>query len=487
MKNVVVVDSVSEWPNKLGDYLVISDYDYLTHAAFQASKNIRVFNLCRSYRYQTAGYYVSLLAAARGHKPVPSVETLQEMKSKAFLRITSEELDDLVQRALSDIKSDQFELSVYFGKNIAKKYEKLSSLLYQYFAAPLIRAKFVRKAKWQLTSIGPIALKDVPASHKQDLIEFAEEYFKRRSHKRKVKAARYSLAILSDPVDETPPSNEKALKAFVKAAENLDIEVDVIGPDDIRRLAEFDALFIRETTNVNHHTFRFAQKAAALGLVVIDDPDSILRCTNKVYLTELLQRHKIPTPRTYILHKHNVEAMVPQLPIPCVLKQPDSAFSRGVVKADSLDSLKAKIGELMETSDLIIAQEFMPTDFDWRIGVIDGRPFYACKYYMARDHWQIYNNARNDDDYYGNADTFPIQRVPAGLFKLAEKAASLIGNGLYGVDIKEKDGKYYVIEVNDNPSIDHGVEDAVLKDELYYEVMSVFLARLSRKTKGLPI
>lgn len=35
-----------------------------------------------------------------------------------------------------------------------------------------------------------------------------------------------------------------------------------------------------------------------------------------------------------------------------------------------------------------------------------------------------------------------------------------------------------VIEVNDNPSIDSGVEDQVLKDQLYREIMGEFLRRL---------
>ena len=61
--------------------------------------------------------------------------------------------------------------------------------------------------------------------------------------------------------------------------------------------AEFDALFIRETTLVNHHTYRFARRAASEGLVVIDDPESILKCTNKVFLAELLSRHKMPMPQ----------------------------------------------------------------------------------------------------------------------------------------------------------------------------------------------
>ncbi len=58
---------------------------------------------------------------------------------------------------------------------------------------------------------------------------------------------------------------------------------ELITRDDSNRLSEFDALFIRETTSVDHHTNRIARKALAEGLVVIDDPESILRCSNKVY------------------------------------------------------------------------------------------------------------------------------------------------------------------------------------------------------------
>jgi hypothetical protein len=47
--------------------------EYLTDPKFSENRRSRVFNLCRSYGYQTVGYYVSLLATARGHKPLPSV------------------------------------------------------------------------------------------------------------------------------------------------------------------------------------------------------------------------------------------------------------------------------------------------------------------------------------------------------------------------------------------------------------------------------
>ena len=487
MKNLIVVDSIDEWPKQLGDFEVVSDIDYFVDENFQGSKSYRVFNLCKSYRYQSSGYYVSLLAAARGHKPLPSLSTIQEMKTKAFVKITSETLDSLVQKSLAEIKSDTFELSIYFGKNLARKYDKLSTELYKYFSAPLIRAKFVKKNKWLLSSIGPISLKDVPGSHKVDLISFAENYFKNGAVKKQIKSARYSLAILRNVKEHYPPSDEKAIQRFIKAAIHFNMEVDIIGPDDLRRLAEYDALFIRETTNVNHHTFRFAQKAKALGLVVIDDPESILRCTNKVYLAELLKRHNIPTPKTYMIHTKNLDQMLEKLPVPAVLKRPDSSFSLGVTKAENRVEMREKVMKMLEDSDLIIAQDFMPTPFDWRIGIIDNKPLYACKYFMARGHWQIYNTEQqkaNGDMDYGHAETYPIEDIPPKLRMLAMKTASVIGDGLYGMDIKEKDGKFYIIEVNDNPSLDAGVEDKIIKNGLYEEIMRVFLKRLDRKTKG---
>jgi glutathione synthase/RimK-type ligase-like ATP-grasp enzyme len=54
----------------------------------------------------------------------------------------------------------------------------------------------------------------------------------------------------------------------------------------------------------------------------------------------------------------------------------------------------------------------------------------------------------------------------------------IIGDGLYGVDIKQVENKFYVIEVNDNPNIDVGVEDSLSKDKLYLNIMNTFLKKI---------
>jgi glutathione synthase/RimK-type ligase-like ATP-grasp enzyme len=134
----------------------------------------------------------------------------------------------------------------------------------------------------------------------------------------------------------------------------------------------------------------------------------------------------------------------------------------------------------------VIAQEFLPTPFDWRIGIFDRKPLYACQYFMAEKHWQIINRESDEDSRYGRVKTMPVELAPSSVVRTALKAANLIGDGLYGVDLKQIGRKCYVIEVNDNPTIQSGVEDSVLKDTLYQRIMEGFLQRLERRRQGFP-
>jgi len=478
MSTLIVLDDPGEWPLKIQGGEIVAARAYLTDPRFSAMRRARVYNLCESYRYQSTGYYVSLLGAARGHGTLPDVLTIQDIKSRALIR-HADELDELVQRSLRDISSERFELSIYFGRNLAERHARLSQALFNLFPVPLLRASFVRRRElWRLHSLKPIPLGEIPDAHREFLHQAIEQHFSRRLPARQTPAARLELAILANPEEASPPSDEAALRRFVRAAQNVGFDVDILGPDDFGRIAEFDALFIRETTRVNHHTYRFASRARALGLVVMDDPDSIARCTNKVYLAELMARLNIPTPRTMIVHRDNVGQVGATLGFPVVLKVPDSAFSVGVMKVDDEESLRTRLRELLDDSDLIVAQEFVPTDFDWRVGVLDREPLFVCRYFMARSHWQIYKQHGTGRVSGGRWDSLPVEEAPSGVVQLALRAANAIGDGLYGVDIKSLPDRDVVIEVNDNPSIDRGVEDQVLGEQLYTRIMQVFRQRL---------
>lgn len=487
MSNLIVVSNPQQWPLKIPDVVVVSAKEYLTDPAYSGHLRARVFNLCKSYRYQSIGYYVSLLAEARGHKPLPQVNAIEDIQSPGLVRLLIENLDELIQKSLSPIKSDHFELSIYFGRNIAKHYDQLSRQLFNLLRAPLLRAYFDRHGDaWHIRNIKAIAANDIPPQHQDFVVQAATDYFsKRKPWLHKLIPPRYDLAILHDPNNPEPPSNAKAMKNFEKAAENLGMHAEFITHADMNRLSEFDALFIRDTTFINHYTYRFSRHAVAEGLVVIDDPNSILRCNNKVYLAELLTRYQIPVPKTILVHKDNLEQIIPTLALPCVLKQPDSSFSLGVVKVTSEVELRHKVKELFDTSELIVAQEYLPTEFDWRVAILDHRPLFVCKYFMVPGHWQIIKHNQQASDYVeGLSLAVSFEEVPAKVVKMALKAANLIGDGFYGVDIKQVGKHCYVIEVNDNPNVDAGNEDGILKDALYQQVMEVFLRRIEKRKQG---
>lgn len=479
MSRLIVVNNPTNWPLQIPGVEVVSARAYLSDAEYSDIENAKVFNLCRSYRYMSTGYYVSLLAEARGHRAIPSIITLQDMRSEAIFRIRSDDLDELIQKSLSHLRADRYQLSIYFGRPLAKRYERLAQQLFNFFEAPLLRAHFVHRRKWELEQIDPIAVKDIPDWQRPFVVTAAGEYFLKldRSPRRR-KRFQYDLAILYNPEEHDPPSDARALRKFCKAAEKVGMDPDLITREDYRRVAEFDALFIRETTAVNHHTYRFARRAAAEGLAVIDDPESIIRCTNKVYQAEMFERHKLPTPRTMIVHRDNARQVADTLSLPCVLKQPDSAFSQGVVKANTRAELDDEIARRLESSDLLIAQEFMPTDFDWRVGVLEGKALYVCRYFMARAHWQILKRTGRGGLRSGRVETLAVRRAPREVIRLAVDAANLMGDGLYGVDIKQRGSDFFLIEVNDNPSVEAGYEDTLVGDALYHRIMKSLHRRI---------
>jgi glutathione synthase/RimK-type ligase-like ATP-grasp enzyme len=488
MAIVIVVNKLQDFEADIPGVEIITSKTYLSDPKYIRMKNAKVFNICRSFAYQNTGYYISLLATARGHKVMPDITTIQDTKTQAIIRFRSDDLKGLMAKSFNDVKEEELSVDILFGKSINTKYQALSNAIFQQFQGPLLRAFFgKRNGKWYLQDVDPLSPKGLSEEAHKSFALAAEDFFnKKRPSVKKQQLYPYEMAILVNPDEKQPPSNRIALRKFIKAAQGLGIGAWLITKENFNELAEYDALFIRETTNVNHHTYRFARKAAVDGMVVLDDPESILKCSNKVYLAELLDRHNIPTPKTIVIHKDNQEEIQKNFTFPVILKMPDSCFSQGVKKAKNEAGLKEELKSMLDKSDLIIAQEFLPTDFDWRIGILNRKPLYACKYYMVGGHWQIMDWSKKGDDKYGLSETFSIPDVPEAVVDIALRAANLIGDGFYGVDVKEIDGKAYLVEVNDNPSIDSGIEDEYLKDELYKEIMSVFLSRMQKRKEHAP-
>jgi glutathione synthase/RimK-type ligase-like ATP-grasp enzyme/ribosomal protein S18 acetylase RimI-like enzyme len=480
VSNLIVVDNPGDWKMDMENVEVMSSRDYCSNKGEISERSVRVFNLCNSYRYQSMGYYVSLLASAREHRSIPNVTTIRDLGNRSVIQTIADDIDEVIQKSLRKVNDTTFKLNVYFGRTLDESYKQLGANLYQIFEAPAYCVEFQKSDRWEIKKISPLSLNKIESDILPKVKAYAQAYFKtQRFQRSKLKHYKYYLAVLVDPSEQNPPSDKKALKRLSEAAEDFEIYTETITRKDIHRLLEFDALFIRETTNVNNHTYQFSRKAYAEGLAVIDDPWSILRCSNKIFLHESLKLNNILTPKTNVFVRGMVKSQDLQLlTYPIILKQPDSAFSLGVTKVKNSEELKESLDRLFKQSDLVIAQEFLPSDYDWRIGMLDNKPLFACKYYMAKGHWQIYNWKGAKKDQTGTAETMKIEDVPKKVLKTATKAANVMGDGLYGVDLKVIGDQVYVIEVNDNPNIDTGVEDKVLGKELYKRIVQSLLTRI---------
>lgn len=481
----LVVDSRKDWGPFYPSDNVITFSEYLALGSRPETRLARVINLCPQSRYLSKGYYCALLAEARGHRVIPSVNTLNDLRSRSLYTMALPDFGKLADKIVEErgLTEKVLTTKIYFGECQEPAFEALGRMLFERFPCPILDVELKYRKGWMISRIKPLT----PARlSDEEQTRFAEalDHFSRKIWRspRSRKRYRFDLAMLVNGEEKMPPSDAPALRQFIRAGRALQINVELIGKKDYMRLPEYDGLFIRETTAIDHHTYQFAKKAEAEGLVVIDDPTSILRCTNKIYLADLFRTNKVPAPKTLILAREQqdmLELVKRELGFPVVLKIPDGAFSRGVVKVESAEAFLVEAEKLFKQSALLLAQEFMYTDFDWRIGVLGGKPIYACRYYMVKKHWQIY---RHDGAKVtsGAFDTLPTYEVPKAIIDAAIKATQPIGQGLYGVDVKQSGDRAAVIEVNDNPNVDRGVEDRFLGDKLYTLIMEEFLRRMEQ-------
>jgi glutathione synthase/RimK-type ligase-like ATP-grasp enzyme len=271
-------------------------------------------------------------------------------------------------------------------------------------------------------------------------------------------------------VDRKTLSSAEQLNALIAcrdAAEELGHSAEFIFPVDIRKIPSMDALFIRARTDPGNITYVASRMASFYGIPVIDDPYSIQVCSDKINMYSHLMASKIPIPRTVFLPRIEVSterarALFAELGTPLVLKEPSTSFSLRVERVATVPEFIRVARRFIRMSDWIVVQQYVESLYDWRIGVLSGKLLYACKYTIPSVTFKIQASVNGHVVYCG-VESVPVQEVPSHVIALGIEAANAIGQGLYGVDIKNNNGDACVIEVNDNPSLESG-EDGCYPD-----------------------
>lgn len=485
-KYIVVSDKPLDFLPADPDMLLLSATEFISNKAsidLRKASGTKVVNLCSNFDYLSKGYYCSLLAEARGMRCVPTVANVVTLNWKRHYQSHLPELNVILERHYKEPADEPSSrtYTIYFGRCSEDSLEELCRRLFDLFRFPLmtVEVKLDPKGKWVVGAVEPLSIADLPKQKHEAFAAALNRFTGSAWRTKEGKKEKHWIAILHDPEEKDAPSNKAALQKFIKVGKELNVAVELITKTDFSSIVEYDALLIRETTAINHHTYRFALKAEAEGLPSIDDTQSIIRCCNKVFQYEILEAKHVPLPKTYIIDRKSEKQYEKDLSYPAVVKIPDGAFSRGVIKVADGEAFREAVSELLKKSEIVLVQEFVPSEFDWRIGILDGQPLFACKYYMAEGHWQVYNHsAKTLKRKEGRHETLPVGQVPDNVMQVALKAAKYMGEGLYGVDLKQSGERVVVMEVNDNPNLDSGIEDMVIGDELYKKVLESLIRRI---------
>ncbi|TNF35795.1 MAG: RimK family alpha-L-glutamate ligase, partial [Gammaproteobacteria bacterium] len=137
-RQIAVVESLADVKDLNLEVDVVHVDDYLTGKEYFKQRNLHILNLCRSYRYQSVGYYCSLLAEARGHRALPSVKTMLDLSRKSLYTLTLDDLDDRVAKSIKKqgIQDVEFEFYIFFGECVYNALSSLARQIFEMFPAP---------------------------------------------------------------------------------------------------------------------------------------------------------------------------------------------------------------------------------------------------------------------------------------------------------------------------------------------------------------
>ncbi len=283
------------------------------------------------------------------------------------------------------------------------------------------------------------------------------------------------IACFVEAYNFNDKSERNALAKFKLAAESRGHSFVFIFKDDISRIPEYDALFIRATTDPSNSAYIASRLAEQNGLKVIDDPHSIRTCSNKAILNDLFLKNNIPSPKAVLFtgEENTIDDIFGKLGTPVIIKTPYTRFSSHVEKANNRDEFIGISKRFLRKSKVVIVQEYIRSDFDWRVGVLKNEILYLCKYCIPEGGWKVKSKI-NGRNVWGDTIAVPRDSISRELKDICIGLSKCVGDGLYGLDVKETKDGYRVIEINDNPSIYDGFEDTI--DQDIYEKIICALA-----------
>lgn len=265
-----------------------------------------------------------------------------------------------------------------------------------------------------------------------------------------------SLIILTAEPENWAP---KEIELKAKAA---GFKVEVINPDkcyislagndyishDGTQFTGTDICIPRLSENDLEYKVAIVNHLEKMGVKVINNGKALRNASNKVESQILLNDAGVVTPRTAMFTsenqlEHAVKAIGEKFPV--IIKTIYGTHGIGVIRADSLASLRSIVQQLLKTEVQFILQEFIPHKQSGRILLLDGKPLVSVMRTIP------------EDDFRSNAHLgaeLKIHEASEEEIKVCQKSAEAIGINFAAVDYIVHEDDIVVLEVNGSPGFE---------------------------------
>ena len=183
------------------------------------------------------------------------------------------------------------------------------------------------------------------------------------------------------------------------------------------------------------------------GVFLVNYPQSIIFCSNKLTSHLSFKDNGIPTPKTSFVNnskviRESVKRVGGKYPI--IIKSLKGSQGIGVSIADTYQSLVSNMQALWKHKAKLLIQQYIPVKYDIRTIVLDGK-IVACVKRVAVEGEFRTNISRG-----GNSERYELSNDE---IDLVHKVAEISGGYLVGVDHINHKGKLYALEVNGSPNM----------------------------------
>jgi len=82
--------------------------------------------------------------------------------------------------------------------------------------------------------------------------------------------------------------------------------------------------------------------------------------------------------------ENSIKEIFDMLGTPVIIKSPYTRFSSHVEKANNREEFIDISKKFLRKSKVVIVQEYIRSDFDWRVGILNNEILYRCKYCILK-------------------------------------------------------------------------------------------------------